>query len=149
MAIIQPLTAANLSALIQLENECFVGGWSQTQLVRQLEHPRGISLGIFAPDLVGFILLSTLLDEAELLQIAVDSQHRGEGLGQQLLAACMPLLEEQQIKRLMLEVRESNLVARSLYNSFGFIEEGRRKGYYVSLESPTVREDALLLSLML
>ena len=149
MPTIRPLGNVNLDELVQLEERCFSGGWSQSQLLAHLEHPRGISLGVFAPDLVGFILLSTLFDEAELLQIAVLPEYRGEGLAQQLLSAASSLFESSQITRLMLEVRESNTAARSLYKGFGFIEDGRRKAYYAPLEPTMDREDALLLSLAL
>ena len=116
--------------------------------MRQLAHPRGISLGVFTPKLVGFIFISTVLDEAELLQIGIMPECRGAGLAGQLITACLPLLKGQAIERLMLEVRESNTAARSLYQRFGFVEEGRRKNYYPVPSSPDEREDALLLSLM-
>ena len=118
----RPLTAGDLSDLVQLK-DC--GDWSQAQIVRQLAHPRGISLGVFTPKLVGFIFISTVLDEAELLQIGIMPECRGAGLAGQLTAA------------------------RSLYQRFGFVEEGRRKNYYPVPSSPDEREDALLLSLML
>lgn len=146
MVNLRPLTAEDLSDLVQLK-DC--GDWSLAQIVRQLAHPRGISLGVFTPKLVGFIFISTVLDEAELLQIGIMPECRGAGLAGQLITACLPLLKGQAVERLMLEVRESNTAARSLYQRFGFVEEGRRKNYYPVPNSPDEREDALLLSLML
>jgi ribosomal-protein-alanine acetyltransferase len=69
-------------------------------------------------------------DESELLNLAVDPALRRHGIARQLLSKCI----SRQPGTLWLEVRESNLGARKLYESLGFNECGRRLGYYA--ESP-------------
>lgn len=76
--------------------------------------------------------------EAELLRIAVDPAHRGQGLGQVLLEACQRDLEAQGLTRLFLEVRVSNAPAIRLYGACGWKRCGLRSNYYPD------GEDALL-----
>ncbi|SDJ71712.1 ribosomal protein S18-alanine N-acetyltransferase [Microbulbifer yueqingensis] len=89
-------------------------------------------------------VVSQLLDEAEILDIAVAPAWRRRGIARALLGQVIQRLVGQ-TARLLLEVRVSNTPARSLYSALGFVEDGVRRGYY-----PTAvggREDAVLMSL--
>jgi ribosomal-protein-alanine N-acetyltransferase len=68
--------------------------------------------------------------EAELLRIAVDPAHRGEGLGRRLLEACQGALAGEGVERLFLEVRVSNHAAIQLYRACGWKPCGLRTAYY-------------------
>ena len=68
--------------------------------------------------------------EAELLRIAVDPAHRGQGLGGLLLAACQAALAEEGLVQLFLEVRATNAAAIRLYGACGWVRCGLRPGYY-------------------
>ena len=93
---------------------------------------------------VAYAVLNCLGDEAELLDFGVRFEIQNQGFGRQSLVALINRLQQQGISRIHLEVRESNLAARSLYASSGFKQVGHRADYY-----PTkgAREDALLMSL--
>jgi ribosomal-protein-alanine N-acetyltransferase len=78
--------------------------------------------------------------EWELENIAVSSLSRRHGIGRQLLEAMRMAAEEAGASRILLEVRESNVAARKLYEASGFHLLSRRTGYY---EGPA--EDALVL----
>lgn len=146
MPSVRCLNQQDLPSLLFLERKSFVSSWTEQQLANQLDHSRGLSLGCFDGDLKGFVLISTVLDEAEILQIAVDPERQGEGLARTLLDTAIVYLKVKGVNLLMLEVRESNMAAVSLYRSYGFIEDGLRKGYYPSLQNDGAREDALLFS---
>ena len=92
--------------------------------------------------IVGYGVLWCILDQGELANIAVAREARGRGLGGRLLAYFMDVARRRGVRRLFLEVRESNVVALRLYSSRGFDQIGRRRDYY---ERPT--EDALVLEL--
>ncbi|HEY1940452.1 MAG TPA: ribosomal protein S18-alanine N-acetyltransferase [Candidatus Angelobacter sp.] len=89
---------------------------------------------------VGFIAARQAADEWEIENIAVTGPARRCGLGSRLLGEFLGLLRSRGGQAVFLEVRESNLAARALYEKWAFIEVGRRKMYY---QNPA--EDALLL----
>lgn len=72
--------------------------------------------------------------EAELLRIAVDPAHQGEGLGRALLEACQRELAEEGLVHLFLEVRVSNAAAIRLYRTCGWKPCGLRPRYYADGE---------------
>jgi ribosomal-protein-alanine N-acetyltransferase len=92
------------------------------------------------PVLLGYVVALVVADEGEIADLAVAPSARRRGVGGLLLDRVVAESEELGIRALYLEVRESNVAARALYQSHGFAPVGRRRGYY---QSPT--EDALLL----
>ena len=91
----------------------------------------------------GFVVYSRVLDEACVHNIAVHPALQGRGMGQLLLAAVLAQARDGGAGRCYLEVRESNLPARGLYERLGFNRDGVRKSYY---PTATGREDAVLMS---
>lgn len=141
---LRPLTAAELPRLSELETCCFTPPWSDAQLLAYLSGKRYLCYGIWqAGRLNGFALLSTVLDEAELLQIGVRPDCRGQGLASELMHYVHEELQSCGVNRNMLEVRSSNEAARKLYVGLGYQEDGIRKGYYPTDRG---REDAILMS---
>ncbi len=91
--------------------------------------------------IVGFSGIWMLTDEAHITNIAVRREYRGRGLGEYLLLATIDLAQELNASFLTLEVRASNIVAQSLYNKYGFMQMGIRRGYYLDNH-----EDAIIMS---
>ena len=75
----------------------------------------------------GFALSRTVAGESELLTLAVDPAHQGQGLGRALLLQWLGDITAQDA---FLEVAADNTAALALYHSVGFAETGRRPGYY-------------------
>lgn len=94
----------------------------------------------------GFAAFSCVLDEATLLNIAVDPGARRAGTGVALLRWCRDSLAAAGIQRVLLEVRDSNTAAQRLYVGAGFRAGARRRGYYAARDD-LPREDALLMTL--
>jgi [ribosomal protein S18]-alanine N-acetyltransferase len=84
--------------------------------------------------LVGFVLSRRVLDEAEILTIAVAQRLRRRGIGTALLSAHLATLAGLGTKALFLEVEAGNDAALRLYAQFGFAQVGTRKGYYPKSE---------------
>lgn len=134
----------DLPSLSELEACCFTPPWSDNQLRSYVAGERHFSVGLWQDNLLnGFALLSTVLDEAELLQIAVRPGCRGAGLAGELMGFAHEELQRRGVVRNMLEVRSSNLAALSLYRRLGYQQDGIRKGYY---PSDAGKEDAVLMS---
>ncbi|MBQ0756539.1 MAG: ribosomal protein S18-alanine N-acetyltransferase [Amphritea sp.] len=141
---IRLLVAEDLPSLSEIEACCFIPPWSDSQLHSYITGDRFLSVGLWqGGQLNGFALLSTVLDEAELLQIAIRPGLRGKGLAEDVLKFTHDQLHRRGIVRNMLEVRSSNVAALSLYRRLGYQQDGLRKGYY---PTDTGREDAVLMS---
>ena len=92
---------------------------------------------------VGFALSRLLMDEAELLLLAVEPHARGAGVGRALIERTVGIAADKGAHRLLLEVRDGNQ-AFDLYQDAGFGEIGRRRDYYRGLDGTT--RDALTLA---
>jgi [ribosomal protein S18]-alanine N-acetyltransferase len=82
------------------------------------------------------------IDEVHLLNIAVGRDWHRQGQASALLAVLAERCRQRQVPTLWLEVRPSNAPAHALYLREGFVEVGRRKGYY---PAPVGREDAIVM----
>jgi [ribosomal protein S18]-alanine N-acetyltransferase len=89
--------------------------------------------------IVGFGVTVMIPPQAELETIAVVPAARRQGIASLIIAEIVAELKKSQITEVMLEVRESNRGAQALYRSLGFVETGRRRGYYADPQ-----EDAVL-----
>lgn len=139
-----PMTAAHLPAVAALEKVCFPADpWSEDLFRDALENPRVCILLAEGEDgaALGYAVLSTVLDEGNLDNIAVAPDVRRQGVADALLRALTGFGRER-LSVLMLEVRASNIPAIALYEKHGFAAVGRRKNYY---DAP--KEDAILMTL--
>ena len=113
----------------------FGEGWSRSQCagILPLGGVRLVVARAADGEPAGFYLERRVLDEAELLLLAVDPQYQRRGLGRQLLESFIGNHDESDVARLHLEVRDGNS-AVGMYESFGFRPVGRRKDYYRGAE---------------
>ncbi|WP_250645478.1 ribosomal protein S18-alanine N-acetyltransferase [Salidesulfovibrio onnuriiensis] len=126
--------------VIELEKACFAYHWTEEQFRLGLERNAFHIFGVREEGrLVGYLAFSMIVDEMEILNLAVHPDFRRRGLARRLLAAVMDVCREKGMQSGFLDVKESNAPAISLYEDFGFQRNGRRKRYY-----PDTKEDALL-----
>ena len=127
-----------------IERASFADPWGSREFTSALEAQHAIFL--VAEDsagvVVGYVIAVAVIDEAEILNLAVRPADRGAGLGGKLLDRAIAEGTSRGAEQFFLEVRESNDSARRLYASRGFTEVSRRRGYY---REPV--EDALVLRL--
>lgn len=86
----------------------------------------------------GFLVAKPLGPEWELENIVVAPQSRRRGLAQGLLRDLASLARNHAAEAIFLEVRESNIAARKLYEKLGFALSGRRPAYYSNPDEPAV-----------
>ncbi len=165
---IKHLAPEHLPDAVELDRLCFGGLWAIEGYRRELDSPNSDLLGLWMwetddcesvragtgapplqirsgthhppPLLIGIGCLWAILEEAHIIMLAIHPQFQRQGLGQALLWALLKSACDRQLERSTLEVRDSNLVAVSLYKKFGFKEAGRRKRYYED-----TGEDALVM----
>lgn len=138
---IRPTTPADLPALERLEGSAFSDPWTATMLEEALAARGAVAL-VAERDgqVVGSVMARCVVDEGEILTIAIDPAHRRRGLGRRLLDVATATMANAGVRTVWLEVRTSNVAARMMYLSHGFVAAGVRRGYY---RRPT--EDALIL----
>lgn len=143
---IRPAHSADLPELARLEAECFPDPWTEEGFRELLAAPGGLALVAVVPTegVIGYLVARRILDESEILNLAVAPSWRRHGVGRRLLEAALDDLSGHAVRRVFLEVRESNLAAQRLYGGLGFRPIGQRPNYY---RSP--RETGLVLCLTL
>ena len=137
---IRNFRAADAPAIAEiLRDSAEAAQWPPESYARLAESPGGLVLVCEANDRpVGFLAARQAADEAEILNIGVLRDFRRKGVASALLLAALDEFRRSAIARVFLELRESNLPARTLYERHGFVPSGRRKAYYLQ---PT--EDAV------
>lgn len=111
----------------------FARPWSTLEFERLLGERNVTADGLFlgqAPAPAGFVLSRTVIDEAEILTVALAAEARGRGHSRLLLAAHFDGLTRAGISHVHLEVEEGNAPALALYRRLEFREIGRRTDYY-------------------
>ena len=134
----------DVAALAALDARCNPVPWSVKQFLAALNSPHDtVLLAWQDKQLAGFAVWQTVCDESELHLIATAPEYRRQGLAGRLLISWQQACVEQGVRRLLLEVRDSNHAAQQLYVKHGFQAYTRRRQYY-SLPDGT-REDAVLM----
>lgn len=139
---IRAATPADLAAIAAAERASFADPWSEQGIGELLESPQVTAL-VATDDgnqgLVGYLIARVIVDEAEILSVAVLPPSRGLGAGGRLLDQALSALVARGAQAVFLEVRESNVAARSLYERRGFRAVGLRPAYYRSPPEDAVR----------
>ncbi len=134
---------ADLPAVMDVARAGLPRPWSEAVWREELASRFGLYLVLEEEDEIsGFVGVQRVADEAHVMTLAVRPGMRRRGLGRALLRAALAAPAFADARRVHLEVRPSNVAARALYASLGFVETGVRKDYYGD-------EDALLMTLHL
>ena len=143
MVRLRAMLQEDLDAVVAIERQVQFQPWSKQQFLESLSTASHCSVLEQAGQVVGFCILQTVVDEANLLLMAIDPAHQGQGYGASLLEQSLAALGERCVM-VFLEVRISNQAAIGLYEKVGFNQVGTRRGYY---PSATGREDAAVMAL--
>ena len=136
-----PMTEAHVAQVAALEQVCFSDPWSENSVRSELENPLSAWLiALEGETVVGYVGSQTVLDEADIMNVAVAPGYRRQGIARLLLERLEEALRARKVHSLTLEVRASNEPAKALYASLGYVQVGRRPNYYFK-----PREDALIL----
>ncbi len=93
--------------------------------------------------IVGYIGISYVLDEADIISIVVHKDYTKNGIATLLLQEIFKFAKDNNIQKLMLEVRNSNIPAQKLYEKHGFKQITIRKNYYDNSEDALIYEKEL------
>lgn len=138
---IDMMESCHVPQVAALEKTCFSDPWSEKSVASELEN--SLSCWLVALDgnaVAGYVGSQTVLGETDMMNLAVSPEYRRQGIAKMLVNALVEQLKQRGSRCLTLEVRVSNEPARNLYESLGFVQIGRRPGYY---HNP--KEDGLIL----
>ena len=138
------MTEDDIPEIAKMELEYFAVPWSEASIGHYMDqgntlfivarHPQGNDYVV-----AGYIALMCILNESELVSIAVRKGYRNMGIARELLDIAYGMARDKGVELIHLEVRAGNEAAIALYESEGFTRDGVRKDYY---SKP--REDAIL-----
>ena len=136
---LRPLSKTDIPFLVSAR-KTFSDAWNENMLVSAFR--AGNFYGFIAEENqsgentpIGFITYSVNIDTADLQDLFVSEEYRGKGVGKALVSAFMRAVHENGVKKLFLEVRESNEAAIGLYALAGFKFISIRKKYYADGEN--------------
>lgn len=125
---IHQLTQEDLPAVFEIENCSFQDPWPIAAFSEEVLQD---AMVLEVEDvLCGYILYHVILDEAVILNFAIDPDKRRQGHGEYLLKQSLSELTQSGCTRFFLDVRRSNAQAIKLYEKYDFVTLGIRKGYY-------------------
>ncbi len=131
----------DIEAVAKIERENFSVPWDENGFLSFMIREGTVFLTAFLDDrLVGYCGLISAADEADITNVSVSLDARHQGIGSRLVEELVKEAGDMGIKKIFLEVRESNVSAIALYQKHDFKQVGLRKDYY---EKPT--ENALLM----
>ena len=141
--ILRDMKETDLEAVLAIEGAVHAHPWTRGNFSDALRS--GYQCKVYESEtreVVGYAVLMLAVDEAELLDIAIVTSQQRKGLGKKLLHEMLALARHHAMRRMVLEVRASNVPALILYRGMGFSDIGLRRDYY---PSGSGREDAILM----
>jgi len=134
----------HVQEVYSISEEAFPLPWAKDELIRETVNPNALNLvALYEGKVVGYVQCWYTLDSADIINVAVASAYKRQGVGHRLVRDLILHLKERSVENVFLEVRVSNLPAQKLYKSMGFITLSKRERYYVN------GEDALVMNLQI
>ena len=135
------MNAADAKEIEELEKKCFPPylALSLDTIVNDINNMRG-QYHVLKENgkIIGYGGFLTLLDEAHIMDIAIDPAYRRRGLGKLMLEYLIKLAKALGLSAITLEVNEHNIAAISLYEQVGFLKCGTRKCYYDGVDDALI-----------
>ncbi len=132
---ITPMTIDDLGDVLAIEKTSFIFPWSDHSFYGEIKENKNADYVVARlrnnNKIVGYGGLWVFFDEGHITTLAVHPRYRKAGAGSSLLDHLLKKARSRGARKVFLEVRDSNKVARGLYEKFKFRVIGRRKNYYL------------------
>lgn len=140
---LRDMNPADVDAILRIEQEVHAHPWTRGNFTDALKSDCMCKVYADEGVMLGYVVLMPAVDEMQLLNIGIAAAYQRRGLGRKLLGEAMKMARGLNMRRMLLEVRPSNLAALGLYRDAGFGEIGLRRGYYPA--DNNAREDAIVM----
>ena len=153
-----PMSTVDLEAVLAIENQSHIHPWTKGNFSDSLAaghwaycirpaSDQTVKGSFLDPEVLwAYCILYPAVDELHLLNITVAPSLRRHGIAQRMMKAIEGVAAQQNMPRIILEVRPSNTNALKLYEKMGFEAIGSRKNYYPSNPETGLREDAIVMA---
>jgi len=140
-ALIRALCREDIPGILEIEKRCFTTPWTAHAFRLELKNHLAVyRVAELDGRVAGYGGMWLIMDEAHITNVAIHPNHRRQRLGLQIMNELIRCAGERGMRRMTLEVRTGNEVARHLYARLGFLLGGIRPGYYQD-----TGEDALIM----
>lgn len=144
--VIEKTKLINSQALSGLHSQCFDRGWDSAEFQTYLDNPiMEFWCGFLDKELLGFLLLQVIEDQAEILTFCVCPEFQGQGFGQTILKSVIDDFKDNNGQEMILDVGKSNQAAIHIYTQFNFKPFAIRERYYQSKQG--LQTDAVVMKL--
>ena len=140
---LRPMLESDIADILQIECAAYAFPWNRNIFRGCLREDYCCRVLEMDGEIAGYAIMSMGKDEAHLLNLCVDPDRHGMGLGDQLLKFVFDFARNHKAVTTFLEVRPSNKAARRFYERRGFVEVGMRTNYYPARFG---REDAIIMA---
>lgn len=143
---LREMTPADMDEVMRIEQLVHLSPWTRGNFTDALDSGYVCKVCEDEGEMLGYTVLMPAVEEAQLLTISIAAEHQRKGLGRKLLGEIKEIARGLNMRRLLLEVRPSNVAGLGLYRAAGFREIGLRRGYYAAVSG---REDAIVMECLL
>ena len=122
----------DLPIVLELEEQLFTSTWKMDDFLYEMNENPFSQMFVWEEDseIVGYMGIWIIFEQAQLTNLAVNKKYQGKGYGRKLLEMGISMCQDAGCEIMTLEVRQSNVVAKSLYQSCGFEKVSVKKDYY-------------------
>ena len=138
------MSLTDLDRVLEIETRAYQFPWTRSIFLDCFEARNICRVACLDGRVVGHAVLTVAAGEASLLNVCIQRDVQGNGLGRAFMHHLISHVGKLGAQTMFLEVRPSNKVAIALYLSLGFVQVGLRKDYYQSEQG---REDAQVMAL--
>ena len=140
--VVRKMEMKDTQKVYQLSRESFSEPWALAAIEKEMTNPvASYFVAEMDGEVIGFGGMWHVLDEGEIINIAVQKSYHRQGIGKLILNQLVAEARKRELVAIHLEVRASNEAAKRLYLKHGFNSIARRKAYY---HNPT--EDAVIMT---
>jgi ribosomal-protein-alanine N-acetyltransferase len=144
--LLREMNKADVDVILRIEQQVHAHPWTGGNFTDALKSGNICKVYEDGKEVLGYTVLMPAVDEMQLLNISIAREYQRKGWGRKLLGAAVEIARGMTMRRMLLEVRTSNVAALGLYRVAGFSEIGLRRGYYLADNG---REDAIVMECLL
>ena len=146
MISIKEIKQKDIALCLELDLDT-ISLWNKKQWHNEFKKEGIKVLGLSLSDLIiGICVFQVVFDEVQINYFAVKKQFRRKGFGSYLMNYSINYCEKLKIKKILLEVSESNSIAENFYNKFNFSTVGMRKKYYKDGSNAFLKEKKIIIN---